>query len=362
MRPSSTRVDAETRALVAPLATTFDEQLAARRQLQVDEGRCNLIPFPRRESLPFRVHLMLDQLPLFVVNSFRADHRTMTIVIKLDDDTVEEQTFSVGAPERAGKKGRGVLKQAHQDAFYRLLWKWGELGYPLTADGRGELSMTVGALVHLLFGDDAEHRYARSKELVRDLASIPVTLTNVQLRNRSASVEEFTLLHLDQWSERNVDARTRKPRAGGRSLVRILFSKVVTDGFLAADVKALLLGVYDSLGAGTARHAEVARLLYPLLDHELASKTGYHCKLVKLAERLGLASQAYKSLRVRPFARAVRVLNGKPILGERYSLRVTLRESVDGDDFVLEATRGPWQPSLPGLPPPTRSDIEALQR
>lgn len=230
------------------------------------------------------MHLTLDQLPLFVVNSFKGTSRTLSISIKLDDETTVEQTFSVGASAK-GKigdgKGRGVLKQAHQDAFYRLLWKWGELGYPLAADGLGELTMTVGALVKLISGDDAEHRYARANELVRDLSSIPVSLANVHTRSGLMSVEEFTLVHLMEWSERSVDTKTRAPRAGGHSLVRILFSRVVTDGFLIAEVKALLLGVYDSLGAEShGRHAEVARLLYPILDHELASKRQNHVSRV----------------------------------------------------------------------------------
>ena len=64
-------------------------------------------------------------------------------------------------------------------------------------------------------------------------------------------------------------------------------------------------------------------------------------RLMKLAERFGLARYPYKSKRREKFLRAVSTLDGKPILGERYRLRTMLRESQDGTDFVLVARREP---------------------
>jgi hypothetical protein len=346
----------------APLREKLEAQAEAEVSAVVESGRCsNLIPFPRLPSLPVRVELTLEQLPLFVVNAYKGESRTLTLTLTLEDGETVEQTFSVGAVSEGGRS-YGVLKQTHQEAFYRLLHVWGERGYPLNGDGLGVLELTAYDLVVMLRGNDAEHHYRRAKELVNELASIPVSMRNVRTRRGVCNEEDFRLIHLDTWSERKVDTKTRRPKEGGHSKVRILFSRFVTDGFLRGHVKALMLGAYDSLGAdNTGRRAEVARLLYPILDRELATKQKYHCRLTTLAERLGLVPQRYKSDRARPFAQAVRLLDGKPILGERHSMRVTLRESADGEDYVLEATRAAWQPWLPGVDqPPTPSQVNAI--
>lgn len=344
--------DSTYRALVsksmAPLIKKLDDQEDASVVAQIAEGRCSkLTPFPRLPSLPFRVELTIEQLPLFVVNAYKGELRTMTLKLTLADGETVDQSFTVGA------KGYGVLKQSHQEAFYKLLQMWGEKDYPLIGD-LGVLELTAYELVELLRGDDAEHHYRRTKELLRDLSSIPLSLRNVHTRRGVYNVEDFTLIHLDTWSERNVDTSTGRPKEGGQSKVRILFSRFVTEGFLRGHVKALMLGAYQALGEdNTGRRAEVARLLYPVLDRELATKERYHCRLVPLAERLGLVPQRYKAIRVRPFAHAVSLLNGQPILGERHALQVTLMESADRADYVLEAHRTAMQPSLPGLDGPS---------
>jgi hypothetical protein len=101
------------------------------------------------------------------------------------------------------------------------------------------------------------------------------------------------------------------------------------------------------LGApGRGRRAELACLLYTLFDHELATKDTYHITLTALAERYGMTHQRYKSDRKRPFAHAARLLDGQPILGEKYRLQVQLRDAADGKDYVLVARRQPSQLEL----------------
>ena len=68
-------------------------------------------------------------------------------------------------------------------------------------------------------------------------------------------------------------------------------------------------------------------------------RDSYHVRLAALAERFGLAKKNYRSKRHEQFAGALQALNGKPILSEKFQLRVELRDSEDGQDYVLVARR-----------------------
>jgi len=127
---------------------------------------------------------------------------------------------------------------------------------------------------------------------------------------------------------------------GDNSRVTILISSRVTEGFLNKHIKALLGKPYKTLREGRhGRPSEIARLLYPFLDGQLASKDEYHCKLTLLAERFGLRADPRKSYRQKQFATAVAALDGKAIQGERCMLRVRLELASDGKDYVLVACR-----------------------
>lgn len=317
---------------------------------QMQEGKCKLIPFPTCATQPFRSELTIERHPLFVVNAFKGD-------CFVHERTVEHpqtrepviQRIMVGTLEKKSTRTYGVLKQVHQGLFYKLLKLWGEQGYPLDGS-RGAVSTTVYDLVVALRGDDAAHHYQRTRRLLRDLSSIPIVFENAYTWQGLQDLDEFTLLADVKWNVRKLDKETLRPRQGGSSKVKITFSETVTEGFLRKNVKQLLWNPYAELGGqGRGRRAEIARLLYPLLDHELSTKDQYHIRLTTLSERLGLASHAYKSLRVRPFIQAIKLLHGKPILGEKYKLQMKLTESADGEDFILEARRAAYQLKLQGV-------------
>lgn len=329
--------------------------------VQVEQGRCDLSPMPEVPLRPFRSPLTVEQQRLFVSNQFQGNFVTWEAIIK-HPETGEpiQQRVTVGKVDKGTKK-RGVLTQVHQDVYYRLLELWGQQGYPLLErDGRayGMLRMTAYELVTALrAGDDSEHGYGRSKDLVRDLAAIPITMENLYTRSGMTDSAEFTLLHGVEWREKKVDPQNRRPRSGGISEVVVTFSSFVTASFLQKRVKTLLAGPYEELGARTGagtkqrgRRAEVARLLYPFLDSQLATKDEYHSRVRALAQRFELTDHQKKAYRRRQFEPAVRALDGKVFLGERYRLRVSLRDDKEGDDLILEARREPIaQPTLPGI-------------
>ena len=91
---------------------------------------------------------------------------------------------------------------------------------------------------------------------------------------------------------------------------------------------------------------EIARLLYPFLDGQLHDKPEYTVKMDALAERFCLRRYRFKSQRREQFTFAVSVLDGKPIQEGRYTLRTTIRQSQDGQDFMLVARRDACQLSL----------------
>ncbi len=306
---------------------------------QKADRRLNVIPMPHVATQPFRSELTVERHALFVSNSFKGDfwkyERTVT-----HTQSAEPVIQRVTVGKVANGRSLGVLTQAHQEIFYGLLKMWAEQGYPLSSHGQGVIETSAYELVTKLRGSDAPKHYTRVRTLLRELHSIPITLENAYTWQGVGDLEEFTLLGEVHWQLRKIDPATHRPLVGGKSQVRILLSSVITEGFLRKNIKPLLYGPYQELGVGKyGRRAEVARLLYPLLDHELATKDSYHVRLASLAERLGLATKAYRSKRHEQFTGAVRALNGKPILSEQYRLRVELRESEDADDYILVARK-----------------------
>lgn len=235
---------------------------------------------------------------------------------------------------------RGVLKQIHQDVFYRLMQLWGKLGYKLgTIEGKtyGLLTITPYQLVTAIRGNRSEREYRRVQNLLQDLVSIPVVLETEYLSRKENDRLQFTLLNGVEWKELAIDKETHRPKPGGKSEVTILFSSMVTEGFLDKHYKTLLGAPYRSLGS----KGELARLLYPYLDAQLATKDHFHIKLQSLEERFGLTQHSKLSYRKRQFENAVKSLNGKMIKSEEYALRVHLRESSEEDDYILVAKREP---------------------
>ncbi len=340
---------------LASLAKVEDEAEKAHVEMQIHQRRCQVVPMRQVSSRPFRSEIGIERTPIFVVGSFKDDWREYRRLLR-DPGTDEhiEQIVRVGK-KHPSDRARGVLKQPHQELFYKLLALWDKAGYPLLIPDDSSSDLALGYFVTSAFdlvrfvfdGRYSGREYARLRTLLGDLCSIPVVLEHHYLRDNSQDITEFTFLSSADWEGRRVDRETGVPLGAGKSEGRIVFSPVVTMGFLRKQHKPLLLAPYLSLGADRrGRRAELARLLYPLLDHELSRKPKYHCKLAALAERLGCRPQKYRSKRREQFSAAVSALDGLPILSEKFRLGVTLRESDDGTDWVLTAWRA-GQESLP---------------
>lgn len=317
---------------------------AKEREEQITIGRCTIKPLPNVATQPFRSELSVEHNSIFVSNSFKGDSFERTWEAKHPESgEVVLRRLLVGKVNETDRS-RGVLKQSHQDAFYRLLDVWAKQGYQLLPgkDGNvyGQISATAYEIVTAICADDSEKEYQRAQQLLQDMASVPIVLENSYTWQGLVDRDQFTLLGEVRWKERSVDKVTRRPKPQGSSQVVILFSSRMTEGFLNKHIKMLLGAPYWSLGsAGHGRRAEVARLLYPFLDGQLATKDEYNICLCDLFSRFALAKYAYRSKRREKILPTLKMLDGKPIVAEKYVLNVSLRNSSDGEDYILVARR-----------------------
>jgi hypothetical protein len=200
--------------------------------------------------------------------------------------------------------------------------------------------MTGYELVTAIRGDDAAHHYRRARSLLADLAGIPIRREQVYTWRNEVDDAQFTLLAGVEWNGKALNRFTGRPSARGSSEVVILFSKFVTERFLRRRIKTLMLEPYLQLaGTQRGRSAEIAPLLYPKLDRELARKDEYHRTLVSLLDELGIRPCRYKSKRRLRVAPAVEALDGLPIQRGQFTLHVELRLSADEQDYVLVARK-----------------------
>lgn len=348
-----TSLDVLTKKLTEQIEKRAEAKQRAEYAMQLRQRRCNIVPMRKTASQPFRSELGIERTPIFVSSAYRQDWREYQRQI-VDPESQETivQIVRVGR-KHENDRPRGVLTQIHQHVFYKLLALWDRAEYPLAVLQNGEHQIAMGtfrqsaySLVRFIDGDVSGYRYKRLRSVLGDLSAIPIVREHHYLHRGTVDVDDFTLLAAAEWTGRELDPERGTPRPTGRSEVRIVFSPTVTEGFLRAEYKPLLLTPYLSVRSGSGRRAELAALLYPFLDYELSRKPHYHAKLSQLGERFGCSPQEYASQRKRQFLSAVKALDGLPILAETFRLRVRLIRSQDGSDWVLEARRE-GQESLP---------------
>lgn len=316
-----------------------------KRADQIASGRCAVVPPPNVPTQPFRSELSVEQNSIFVSNDYKENffERRWVSTAHGSSEPVAHRLL-VGKVNSKGRE-RGVLTQTHQDLFYKILHLWGRHGYNVAEMNGliyGGFTMSAYELMMELRGENSATVYDRIRDLLRDLVSIPIVLENTYTWRGLVNRDEFTLLGDVNWKECEINPDTGRPIRDRASEVAILISPRVTEGFLNKHIKMILGKPYESLGpSAKGNRGEIARLLYPFLDAQLASKDEFHIRLDALMDRFALTRYPYKSKRREKMAFSIKVLDGQLILGERYILRVSLREATDGTDYVLVARREP---------------------
>lgn len=317
-----------------------DEQTLAEINAQKAEGRCNLIPFPLKEN-KVRSDLSVERHAIFAANTFKGDFRCYERSFK-DQQTGENFILKIEVGDRK-IKGLGVLKQKHQESFYKLSQIWSQQNYCIEEEKEektilGSIELSIYDLVQKLRGDDAGHHYQSAMQLLREMAMIRVCIKKINLDDDTCDMKEFTLLSYGLDATR-FNETTLKTKPGGTSKVNIRFSKFVTDNFLRKNIKALMLGPYLSLEDKGRKG--VAQLLYTMLDYELSTKEKFNISLKNLYNRLGLAEYKYKSDRKRKLESAVEQLKKQKILDGEYEIEAYFIESEDKEDWIFIARRNP---------------------
>lgn len=311
-----------------------DEQTLAELNAQKAEGKCNLIPFPIKEN-KIRSDLSVERHAIFAANTFKGDFRCYERKFK-DRQTEQNIILRVEVGDRDGQV-RGVLKQKHQEAFYKLLQLWSSQKYRLQSEDSsafGAIEISAYELVQKLRGEDGGKAYKSTFQIIKEMSNIRVCIAKFFVDNNQSDIDNFTLLSFE-WFIRKIP----KGFSLNETKVQIRFSKFVTDNFLKKNVKSLMLDPYFLLKDKGRKG--VAQLLYTMLDYELASKDKFNISLTNLSNRLGLAQYRYKSDRKRKLEPAVKSLNGHKILDHQYEIKAYLEESEDGEDWVFVARRNP---------------------
>jgi len=313
-----------------------NEEILAEIQAQKNTGHCALIPFPLKEN-KVRSELTIERHALFAANTFKGDFRKYERKVR-NPHTGEHFLLRVEIGDSDGG-GRGVLKQRHQEAFYKLSQIWSEQEYRIEEDKRsafGSIELSVYDLVHRLKGDDSGQNYKKALQLLKEMSSIRVNIKRINIDEDTCDIQDFSLLSYE-WHARSFSEKTLRPRSDGESMVHIRFSDFITDNFLRKNVKSLMLSPYFSLKDKAGKG--IAQLIYTMLDYELASKNSFHISLANLSNRLGLTHYKYKSDRKRKLDPIVRLLGGKIILDGEYKIQAHLEEAEDKRDWILLAKK-----------------------
>ncbi len=309
-----------------------EEQVLTETHSQKVDGKCNLIPFPLKEN-KIRSDLSVERHAIFAANTFKGDFRCYERKFK-DRQTDQNIILRVEVGDRDGQV-RGVLKQKHQEAFYKLLQLWSSQKYQLRSENSsafGAIEISAYELVQKLRGEDAGKAYKSTFQIIKEMSNIRVNIEKFFVDEKISNVNNFSLLSYE-WYARTI----HKGFSPSETKVQIRFSEFVTDNFLKKNVKSLMLDPYFSLKDKGRKG--VAQLLYTMLDYELASKDKFNISLTNLSNRLGLAQYKYKSDRKRKLEPAVKSLNGYKILDNQYEIKAYLEESEDGEDWIFVARR-----------------------
>lgn len=337
IKAAESKVEAVKRRIDERLNKQKEDKVAlTEMEAQISEGRCNLVPFPVKENKA-RSDLVVERHSLFAANTFKGDFRGHERKVK-DLETGEISTLRVEIGDQTGQV-RGVLKQKHQEAFYKLSQAWSKQHYQIDEDEKktlkGSMSLSVYDLVQLLRGNDGGRNYKDVFRLLNEMATIRINIKKIN-KDGTCDVQNFTLLHYS-WHAKGFNESTLRPNAGGESNVNIYFSEFITNQFLKKNIKSIMLDPYLSL-KDQARTG-LTQLLYTMLDYELSSKDHFHISLLNLCARLGLSSYKYKSDRKRVFNLSIKHLHGKPIKNSSYRISCHLAEAEDKKDWILVTCR-----------------------
>jgi len=246
-----------------------------------------------------------------------------------------KQSITIGDTLAAPDMGYGVLKVRHQRMLFALQQVWQDQGGRMIRwDDRrqGMVSVSSWVLEELMYGSHGGQQKRLVRRSIQELASIPVMVSN--FIGPDGDVHNLDVTGLIGGVE-----FASSHRGNGQQLgfpwVEIPLGSLITSAFEASAVKPLNMEVLRSLKRDTSA------LLYPKLDHHLATNEGVELRLDGLVNKLGMADKqlGQRSYRRRAFTSAVDELQGQPLSREGYVLDVHLEPTADKRDHKMIAER-----------------------
>jgi len=247
------------------------------------------------------------------------------------------QLITIGDRVAVPSYGYGVLRTRHQRALFVLQQLWQEQGGRMVrwnGQRRGGVSASSWQIEEMLYGSHGGRQQDMVRQVMQELASIPVKIENYIRPDGTIGTLDVTGLISGA-----VFAESRKSKGGqqlGFPWVEIGLGPMITRSFELAAVKPINLDVLRSLKRDTAA------LLYPKLDYYLASNEGVELRLDGLVDKLGMTGKQLqqRSYRRRKFEAALLDLQGKPLSKDGgYEIDARLEPTSDGQDDKLIAER-----------------------
>jgi len=270
-----------------------------------------------------------------------APNRTKSRLRRLQVDVAHRgerivQSITIGDRLASRSKGYGVLTTRHQHALFVLQQLWQEQGGRMVRwNGlrSGSVSASSWQIEELLYGSHGGRQKDMVRQIVQELASIPVKIENYIRPDGTIGTLDVTGLISGA-----VFAESRRTKGGqqlGFPWVEISLGPMITLSFDLAAVKPINLDVLRSLKRDTSA------LLYPKLDYYLATNEGVELRLDGLVDKLGMTSKELRQRgrRRRQFKSALVDLQGRPLSKKGYVLDVRLEPTNDGRDDKLIAER-----------------------
>lgn len=248
------------------------------------------------------------------------------------------QTITIGDRVAQRSYGYGVLRTRHQRALFVLQQLWQEQGGRMVrwnGHRRGGVSASSWQIEEMLYGSHGGRQQDLVRQVMQELASIPVKIENYVRPDGTIGTLDVTGLISGA-----VFAESRRTKGGqqlGFPWVEIGLGPIITRSFeVDGAVKPINLDVLRSLKRDTAA------LLYPKLDYYLASNESVPLSLSGLVDKLGMTAKQLRqrSHRRRVFASALAELQGQPLSKQGgYVLDVRLEPTSDGQDDKIIAKR-----------------------
>lgn len=245
-----------------------------------DHGTLKAIPtstsvnLETREKTVVRVDRNFSRYPIFTTQKFKGHSREIIIRSRKEDGSIDERCLSIGKTHR--HREVGVLTATHAKVFYVLLKIWEENDHPFNEPVRCSL-YRIAQYLGLKWNQRASKQI---KQVLADLKEIPITWHNAFWQAKTQTFAE-------QIAFRTILSNLHIMRVEkGKKVYGTVEYQIDTDilnNVLGTRGFPLRLEVLVSL------KKEMATLLYPVIERQLAKKTEYQRDLVGLWDDLDLS-------------------------------------------------------------------------